>query len=181
MHKGKSQKELYGDRYDEIIQKRIESQKLVKHTWHDKIVESRRKNGSYKLTQEHKDKISKNTIFNNRGQNHVRIIKILKDNNITWEEYENKISEYKKYKREVLYWTNQQDINNLPNIDKRGKCGIPNAYQLDHKMEIAEGFYNKINPKIIGDISNLQMIPWEENLKKRKYTAGIFIKNKTNI
>jgi hypothetical protein len=177
MHKGKSQKELYGNRYDEIIQKRIKSQKLVKHTWHDKIVESRRKNGTYKLTDEHKKKISNNTIFSKKGKDHVRIKKFLEDNNVTWEEYENKISNYKKYHMEVMYWTRRVNVGNLEHYEKRGKSGIPGAYHLDHIIEISEGFVKNIDPKIISNITNLKFITWEENLKKRNYPGGIYLKN----
>jgi hypothetical protein len=38
--------------------------------------------------------------------------------------------------------------------------------KLDHIIPIAHGWRKKISPYIIGDISNLQMLPWRENLLK---------------
>jgi len=71
---------------------------------------------------------------------------------------------YKKYRRKVYYWTNQQTINTLANADKRGQ-GIDN-YHLDHKYSIFKGFKNDIAPKIIGHISNLEFIKSGKNTKK---------------
>jgi len=79
----------------------------------------------------------------------------------------NRKDDYKKYKSDVMKVTNQQPINELPNNEKRGNSGVLGAYHLDHKYSILEGFKNKISPKIIGGIKNLQFIPWEENIKKR--------------
>lgn len=78
--------------------------------------------------------------------------------------------EYLKYVREVWYLTkkayktHQNEINplNLP----RGLCGVPGAYQLDHIISIREGFDRKLDPAVIADKSNLQMLPWRENLRK---------------
>jgi len=63
--------------------------------------------------------------------------------------------------------TNQQRIYELSNYQKRGNSGVDGAHHLDHKYSILEGFKNKISPTIIGDIKNLEFIPWEENIKKR--------------
>lgn len=52
------------------------------------------------------------------------------------------------------------------NFDKIGRCGVSGAYQLDHIVSIRHGFLNGIHPSTIGDISNLQIITWEENRKK---------------
>jgi hypothetical protein len=50
----------------------------------------------------------------------------------------------------------------LENFDKRGR----NKFHLDHKFSIHKGFENNIDPKIIGHIKNLQMLPESENIKK---------------
>ena len=63
--------------------------------------------------------------------------------------------------------SNQQPIENLPNCNKRGKSGIYGVYHLDHKFSIMVGFINKIDYNIIGNINNLEFIPWEDNIKKR--------------
>jgi hypothetical protein len=63
--------------------------------------------------------------------------------------------------------TKQQSIHLLDNYEKRNNSGIEGAYHLDHKYSIIEGFRNNIKPEIIGNIKNLEFIPWEENIKKR--------------
>ncbi|UKH49573.1 hypothetical protein [Enterobacter phage vB-EclM_KMB17] len=52
------------------------------------------------------------------------------------------------------------------NFDKIGLCGVEGAYQLDHKLSIKYGFYNKIPPEIIASVANLEIITWEENRRK---------------
>jgi transposase-like protein/predicted transcriptional regulator len=74
---------------------------------------------------------------------------------------------FKKYKNDVMKITNQQPINELANYEKRGNSGVNGAFHLDHKFSILEGFKNNISPNIIGNIKNLEFIPWEENIKKR--------------
>lgn len=176
MLKGRSQKELYGDRYDEVIDKRgkaISENLKDGMWWHDKITSARYENGTFKHSQERRKQIAEQTIFKNKGKEHIHVQKWLKENNLTWEEYEAEQSEYRKYVKEVWWWTRRQDITHLLNVEKRGKAGVEGAYQLDHIIEISEGFVKGIDPKIIGDISNLQMITWEENNRKRKYPNGI--------
>ena len=84
-----------------------------------------------------------------------------------YDEYIESLSEYMKYRKEVLSITNKQKINTLIGYDKRGTYKNNEAYHLDHKYSIIEGFKNKISPEIIGEIKNLEFIPWKENLKKR--------------
>ena len=74
--------------------------------------------------------------------------------------------EYQKYKGKVWTETNKQPIHILENFDKRAKSGVIGAYQLDHIISIKFGFDNKISPDVIGNITNLRMVPWEENIKK---------------
>ena len=40
-------------------------------------------------------------------------------------------------------------------------------YHIDHIFSVAEGFRNKVNPKIIGSVVNLQWLLCEENTSKR--------------
>jgi len=174
MLKGRSQKDLYGDRYDEIIAKRSDALKEVEHTWHDKIANSRRENGTYKISEETRQLLRDNSYFSGKkGPDHPRIKKMLSEKCISFEEYLDSLSDYKKYKREVRYYTDQNDITILKNYDKRGKAGVVGAYHLVHIVEISEGFINGIAPEIIGEISNLQFIPWEKNMEKRKNPGGI--------
>ena len=71
------------------------------------------------------------------------------------------------YKRIVNQITRNQPLKTLSNFDKRGITGTQGVYQLDHKYSIKQGFIDNISPLIIGNISNLEFIPWEENNKKR--------------
>jgi hypothetical protein len=55
----------------------------------------------------------------------------------------------------------------LENFDKlRGLCGVNGAYQLDHIIPISVAYSKNLSPKQIGDITNLQIIPWKDNLQK---------------
>lgn len=84
----------------------------------------------------------------------------------SWEEYVEKYPDKEMYKREVWKLTRFQPLDNLPNIDKRGRCGVEGAYQLDHIVSINEGWENQIDPEIIAHIDNLQVIPWQDNRQK---------------
>ena len=53
-------------------------------------------------------------------------------------------------------------MTQLENYDKRGRVG----FHLDHKYSITEGFKNKVPPKIIGSIDNLEFICYTDNLSK---------------
>jgi len=75
--------------------------------------------------------------------------------------------DYQKYKADVMRITRRQDLSLLENYDKpRGVCGVDGAYQLDHKLPVKYGYENNISPDVIGNISNLQIIPWKENRSK---------------
>jgi transposase-like protein len=85
---------------------------------------------------------------------------------INYEDYVKKLTEFKKYWNQVINETKKQPIRDLDNYDKRGFTGIDGAYHLDHRFSIFEGFKQSIEPEIIGNISNLEFIPWEDNLSK---------------
>lgn len=88
------------------------------------------------------------------------------ESNGKWIPLDNK-TEFQLYKREVWAETNNQNLEQLENYDKRGRIDLdPNAYSLDHKFSIYEGFKQRISPKIIGNIKNLIMLPWHENRDK---------------
>jgi len=92
--------------------------------------------------------------------------------NISYEEYKTTIFvEKTRYYNEVYKETNKQPLHLLENYDKRGHLSTKDdAYHLDHIMPISYGFENSIDPKIIGEISNLQMLPAMVNITKgRKY------------
>lgn len=86
----------------------------------------------------------------------------------SWSEYKKKYPKWLQYKAEVWKYTYKalRDNPTLKNYDKKGRCGVEGAYQIDHIIPLRHGFDNKISPKKIAKYSNLRMIPWEENRKK---------------
>ncbi len=119
-----------------------------------------------KMSKERIDKIRKVKINKKESGEYDHIY--LKKTGYTFQEYQQKLPEIRKYYQKVRTITNQQPLNELVNHDKRGISGVSGAYHLDHKYSIAEGFKNNIDPEIIGNIINLEMIPWEENLFKNQ-------------
>jgi hypothetical protein len=69
---------------------------------------------------------------------------------------------WRKYRRHVWKITERQPLKKLPNYEKRAFKG----YHLDHKVSIWYGFKNKIDPKLIGSIHNLEFIPHKDNERK---------------
>jgi transposase-like protein len=119
------------------------------------------------LTTSFIDKYLCSTDYRRNVSEGVSVGLIRRYRDINYGEYLKIENDYKKYKSDVMKVTNQQPINELPNYKKRGNSGVLGSYHLDHKYSILEGFKNKISPKIIGGIKNLEFIPWEENIKKR--------------
>ena len=81
---------------------------------------------------------------------------------IIWKPDDPEYVEFKKYRRKVYYWTSKNDLTQLDNHEKRGRFG----FHLDHKYSITEGFKNKVPPKVIGSIDNLEFICYTDNLSK---------------
>lgn len=97
----------------------------------------------------------------------TRMLQIARRNGYkTYEEYRDTLPEWKKYKIDVWRITNQQPLHLLENYDKRGVNGQDGVYTIDHIYSIKKGFDNKISAEEIGNIKNLQMLPWEENITK---------------
>jgi hypothetical protein len=100
-------------------------------------------------------------------EDHVKKMAAKKAGYDTYEKYIQDLDNRKKYYREVRKITRQQNISVLENYDKlRGLCGVDGAYQLDHVIPVSIGYQQGIAPEKIGDISNLQIIPWKDNLYK---------------
>lgn len=74
-------------------------------------------------------------------------------------------TEFYRYKAVVTYLT-EQHRRSLTKGYKTGLAGEIDAYHIDHIYSIMNGYKNKISPLVIGNIKNLRMIPWEENLSK---------------
>lgn len=85
---------------------------------------------------------------------------------LSWEEYLERYPIKKQYKADVWRHTYKQPLNELKNYDKRGRMGVEGAYQIDHIISVDEGFKKGIAAEVIGHISNIQILPWEENLEK---------------
>ena len=78
-----------------------------------------------------------------------------------------KIKKIKDLDRRLYYaqvWevTESQSLNILENYDKRGWKN----HHLDHIFPIYRGYIQNIPPEKVGNIKNLQFIPFEENLSK---------------
>jgi hypothetical protein len=69
---------------------------------------------------------------------------------------------WKKYRLLVWEITKSQNLKKLKDFDKRAF----NGYHLDHKVSIWYGYKNKLNPKLIGSIDNLEFIPGKDNMRK---------------
>lgn len=76
--------------------------------------------------------------------------------------YEN----YKKYKKLVRYYSNRSYNEYREHIDPTNVRG--KDWHLDHIFSIFEGFKRNISPKIIGHVSNLQLISSLSNLRKQE-------------
>ena len=75
------------------------------------------------------------------------------------------IDDFKKYRSLVNRYTNESLTyygNLIENLDLRSK-----DFQLDHKYSIKMGFLDEIDPKIIGSLVNLEILPAKLNLSKR--------------
>ena len=138
-----------------------------------KIKNSLAKRGKSIHSAEYKAWLSKHGTFARMNEYSVVIQAYLHKHKITYQQYINNMAAFKLYKRACIQETNQQDVSKLIHFDKRGKSGIPGAYQLDHKLSIKEGFDQTISPNVIGHISNLHFIPWKDNIQK-----SIIYKNK---
>jgi hypothetical protein len=72
----------------------------------------------------------------------------------------------KLYRQKCWQITYQQPLHTLENFHLRGRAGIPNAHHIDHMVSVNFGFLNDVDPAIIGNIKNLRMIPYRENIAK---------------
>ncbi len=99
-------------------------------------------------------------------ESHIKQMRATKAGFDSWEEYVENYPKKQFYKREVWRLTYKQPIQTLENWDKRGRCGVEGAYQLDHIKSIDWGWKNNISAQEIARWDNLRMIPWKTNLLK---------------
>lgn len=115
------------------------------------------------LSNEHKQKIAKGCKGKTVTQESIsKAIQTKIDKGIIWKKDDPEYTEFKKYRRKVYYWTSKNNLTLLENYEQRGQT----RYHLDHKYSIAEGFKNKVPPKIIGSIVNLEFLFYTNNVKK---------------
>lgn len=90
-------------------------------------------------------------------------IRKYKEENGEWIPLEN-YSDFKLYKRQVLAYTRKNNLESLKNYNLRS-----NAFHLDHRYSIKQGFKDNIPTYIIGNICNLEIISSKDNsIKKDK-------------
>jgi 5-methylcytosine-specific restriction endonuclease McrA len=97
----------------------------------------------------------------------MKNISVQKQGYKNWDEWYNSLSDREQYYHTVRILT-EQNAHLIPNNieTKRGLAGVKGAHHIDHIIPITKGYKNNITPEQIADVSNLQFIPWEENLKK---------------
>ena len=110
------------------------------------------------MTEEHKKNIGlggKGRVFSeeHRKKMSISVAKIWKERRKLED-----LTKKKEYYRAVRRITKRQKVEVLENYRKEG-------YELDHITPIIEGYRRQIDPKIVGDISNLRYIPASENRK----------------
>ena len=90
----------------------------------------------------------------------------------SYQEYTVNRPAFNAYQFDVYRHTKTQNTASLYNADKiRGLNGVDGAHQLDHVLSIYEGFHKHIPAAVVGNIANLQIIPWEQNIAKKNKTV----------
>ncbi len=92
------------------------------------------------------------------------------EKNGSWTPLE-QMDDLRLYYLRVSYFTKKQDINKLSFSERRGNTNgrdSNKSFHLDHKISKREGFDQGILPQIIGDITNLQFLSYDENVQKGK-------------
>jgi hypothetical protein len=110
---------------------------------------------------------SRKKIDKNESSNRQKKLKLIREICKEYPKIKKKIKNIKDidkrvYYAKVWYVTESQPLHKLKNYELRSFKG----HHLDHICSISEGYKNKISPEIIGNIKNLQFIPWDENYKK---------------
>lgn len=75
-----------------------------------------------------------------------------------WQIYKSEVTSLSR----VNYNKNKAIIN--PNNLPKGKAGTPGAYHVDHIVSIRFCFEHNIPVEVCADVTNLQMLPWNENV-----------------
>lgn len=78
---------------------------------------------------------------------------------------ESEVDDFKKYKSLVTKYTNKSLLFYGNLVENLELCS--REFHLDHKYSIKMGFLNDIDPKIIGSIVNIEVLPAKINSSKR--------------
>jgi hypothetical protein len=84
--------------------------------------------------------------------------------------YHNTQQNFKQFRNRVVVLTERVKhlVDGYSEV-KRGKTNVEGAYQIDHIKPIIDCWYDGWTPEQAADVTNLRFIPWEENLKLRKW------------
>lgn len=104
------------------------------------------------------DCIFKSSIFQNQ-------IRLSKEASNIWLPLSAK-NDYELYKFLVCRESEKEYLKMNVNFELRKSRTYLDAYELDHKFSIFNGFKQNIPFQIIASKHNLELIPWEENAKK---------------
>jgi transposase len=80
--------------------------------------------------------------------------------------FKNQVEPFTRYKRLVRKYTSRSWKYHKTQINPQNLPHGRTAYHLDHIFSMSAGFRENIPPYIIGHYSNLQMLPYNENIKK---------------
>lgn len=138
-------------------------EKLIGHTTKQKMLNSEK---NKTLCNSCSTYIHKKTFKDVLSDDNIKQMRATKAGFVNWEEYVENYPKKQFYKREVWRLTYKQPIQTLENWDKRGRCGVNGAYQLDHIKSIDWGWKNNIPAEEIAKWENLRMLPWKTNLLK---------------
>lgn len=90
----------------------------------------------------------------------------------SWEQYKQNYPMKKAYINKVHKLTRKQPLHLLENYDKlqenTGVMGTKGAYQIDHIKSIDKCWKDGTPPEECSDLSNLQIITWEQNIRKSR-------------
>jgi hypothetical protein len=81
--------------------------------------------------------------------------------NFNFKDLELTEKEYNRLVHRISNWMYKNNSNEIDPNNLRGK-----DYHLDHKVSIKYGYINNISPKIIGDITNLELLSSKDNISK---------------
>ena len=96
------------------------------------------------------------------------------------------LSEWVLYKKDVTRRTRKTLLDfgdkkfGIDWRDKIGKMGVDEGMQIDHIFSIKHGYDNGVAPEVISNITNLQMVTWEENIEK-SVKSGITLDELTSL